>query len=104
MTVKENVMEGSITVKKMPKEEAEKIAQELLIKVGIEDNAEKYPAMLSGGQQQRVAIEPKVILIDGPTSALDPELVGEVLKVMKDIAKEGRTMIIGTHEMDLQRK
>ena len=92
MTVIENVMEGPITVKKFPKEKAKKLAMDLLIKVGIEDKADEYPAMLSGGQQQRVAIarslamEPKVILFDEPTSALDPELVGEVLKVMKDLA------------------
>ncbi|MFZ7134187.1 MAG: amino acid ABC transporter ATP-binding protein [Eubacteriales bacterium] len=105
MTVLQNVMEGPLTVKKMSKEEAQKIAMELLEKVGIEEKADEYPAMLSGGQQQRVAIarslamEPKVILFDEPTSALDPELVGEVLKVMKDLAKEGRTMIVVTHEM-----
>lgn len=104
-TVVENVMEGPITVKKMPKEQARKIAIELLIKVGIEDKADEYPAMLSGGQQQRVAIarslamDPKVILFDEPTSALDPELVGEVLKVMKELASDGMTMIVVTHEM-----
>lgn len=105
MTVVENVMEGPITVKDMPKEEARKIAMDLLEKVGIGEKALEYPAMLSGGQQQRVAIarslamDPKVILFDEPTSALDPELVGEVLKVMKDLANEGMTMIIVTHEM-----
>ncbi|SHE81425.1 amino acid ABC transporter ATP-binding protein, PAAT family (TC 3.A.1.3.-) [Alkalibacter saccharofermentans DSM 14828] len=105
MTVAENVMEGPVTVKKMGKEEARKLAVELLEKVGIADKADVYPEMLSGGQQQRVAIarslamEPKVILFDEPTSALDPELVGEVLKVMKDLAQEGRTMIVVTHEM-----
>lgn len=78
---------------------------DLLEKVNLLDKADEYPAMLSGGQQQRVAIarslamEPKVILFDEPTSALDPELVGEVLGVMNDLAKEGRTMIIVTHEM-----
>lgn len=105
MTVVENVMEGPITVKDMPKEEARRIAMDLLEKVGIGEKALEYPAMLSGGQQQRVAIarslamDPKVILFDEPTSALDPELVGEVLKVMKDLANEGMTMIIVTHEM-----
>lgn len=105
MTVVENVMEGPITVKKSSKEEARKIAIELLQKVGIEDKTDEYPAMLSGGQQQRVAIaralamEPKVILFDEPTSALDPELVGEVLKVMKELALAGMTMAVVTHEM-----
>lgn len=110
MTVVQNVMEGPVTVKNMPKEEARKIAMELLEKVGIEDKADEYPAMLSGGQQQRVAIarslamEPKVILFDEPTSALDPELVGEVLKVMKDLAHEGMTMVVVTHEMGFARE
>lgn len=105
MKVIENVMEGPVTVKKMPKDEARKIAMNLLEKVGIEDKAEEYPAMLSGGQQQRVAIaralamEPKAILFDEPTSALDPELVGEVLRVMKELAQEGMTMVVVTHEM-----
>lgn len=105
MSVIENVMEGPVTVKKMEKDEARKLAMELLEKVGIADKAKVYPEMLSGGQQQRVAIarslamEPRVILFDEPTSALDPELVGEVLKVMKDLAEEGRTMIVVTHEM-----
>lgn len=105
MTVIQNVMEGPITVKKMDKIEAKALAMDLLEKVNLVDKADEYPAMLSGGQQQRVAIarslamEPKVILFDEPTSALDPELVGEVLSVMNDLAKEGRTMIIVTHEM-----
>lgn len=105
MTVIQNVMEGPITVKKMAKKKARELAMELLEKVNLLDKADEYPAMLSGGQQQRVAIarslamEPKVILFDEPTSALDPELVGEVLGVMNDLAKEGRTMIIVTHEM-----
>lgn len=105
MTVIQNVMEGPVTIKKMPKSDARAIAMELIQKVGLEDKADEYPAMLSGGQQQRVAIarslamEPKVILFDEPTSALDPELVREVLNVMKDLAKEGRTMIVVTHEM-----
>lgn len=105
MTVAENVMEGPVTVKNMPKNKAKELALELLVKVGIEDKADEYPAMLSGGQQQRVAIaralamEPKVLLFDEPTSALDPELVGEVLKVMQDLANEGMTMAVVTHEM-----
>lgn len=105
MTVIQNVMEGPVTIKKMSKAKARKIALELITKVGIEDKIDEYPAMLSGGQQQRVAIaralamDPKVILFDEPTSALDPELVGEVLKVMKDLAKDGMTMIVVTHEM-----
>ena len=104
-TVLENIIEGPVIVKKMPKDKAENLARVLLEKVGLEDKADQYPAMLSGGQQQRVAIarslamEPEVILFDEPTSALDPELVGEVLKVMKDLASEGMTMIIVTHEM-----
>jgi ABC-type polar amino acid transport system ATPase subunit len=105
MTVIQNVMEGPVTVKKMDKKKARGLAMDLLEKVNLLDKADEYPAMLSGGQQQRVAIarslamEPKVILFDEPTSALDPELVGEVLGVMNDLAKEGRTMIIVTHEM-----
>ena len=105
MTVLQNVMEGPITVKKTPKEAAERFAIELLQKVGLEDKKDQYPAMLSGGQQQRVAIartlamQPKVVLFDEPTSALDPELVGEVLTVIKDLANEGMTMAIVTHEM-----
>lgn len=105
MTVLQNVMEGPLTIKKKSKEEAMKIAIDLLIKVGLEDKKDQYPAMLSGGQQQRVAIartlamEPKVVLFDEPTSALDPELVGEVLTVIKELAQEGMTMAIVTHEM-----
>ena len=105
MTVLQNVMEGPITVKKIDQKKARELAMALLEKVNLLDKADEYPAMLSGGQQQRVAIarslamEPKVILFDEPTSALDPELVGEVLGVMNDLAKEGRTMIIVTHEM-----
>lgn len=104
-TVIENIIEGPVIVKKIPKNEAENLGMLLLEKVGLEDKANQYPAMLSGGQKQRVAIaralamEPEVILFDEPTSALDPELVGEVLRVMKDLASEGMTMIIVTHEM-----
>lgn len=110
MTVLENLMEAPILVKKMGKQEAEKLALQLLEKVGLSDKAESYPAHLSGGQQQRVAIarslamEPKIMLFDEPTSALDPELVGEVLAVMKDLAKEGMTMAVVTHEMGFARE
>ncbi|WP_033541867.1 amino acid ABC transporter ATP-binding protein [Planococcus sp. CAU13] len=104
-TVLENVIEAPVTVKKMKKEEAEKLGMNLLRKVGLEEKANVYPSKLSGGQKQRVAIarslamEPKVMLFDEPTSALDPELVGEVLQVMKQLAEEGMTMIVVTHEM-----
>lgn len=104
-TVIENVMEGLIVVQKKAKDEAKKIAIDMLTKVGLEHKADAYPAQLSGGQQQRVgiaramALNPKVILFDEPTSALDPELVGEVLAVIKKIAEEGITMIVVTHEM-----
>ncbi len=105
MTALQNVMEAPITVKKVPKQEAEAYALELLVKVGLEDKRDEYPSRLSGGQQQRVAIaralamKPKIMLFDEPTSALDPELVGEVLEVMKDLAREGMTMLVVTHEM-----
>lgn len=105
LTVKQNITEGMVTVQGIPQEDADKVALELLEKVGLSDKAEAYPSSLSGGQQQRVAIaramaiNPKVILFDEPTSALDPELVGEVLQVMKELAKSGITMIVVTHEM-----
>lgn len=104
-TVIENVMEAQITVQKKSKEEARQSSQELLAKVGLGDRGNSYPHQLSGGQQQRVgiaramAVEPDVLLFDEPTSALDPELVSEVLKVIKQLAIEGRTMVIVTHEM-----
>jgi L-cystine transport system ATP-binding protein len=104
-TALENVMEGLLVVKKLPKEEARERSIELLEKVGLGSKLDAYPAQLSGGQQQRVgiaralALNPEVILFDEPTSALDPELVGEVLSVIRKIAKEGITMIIVTHEM-----
>lgn len=104
-TVLENVIEGPVQVKGVKKEDAVKKAKELLGKVGMENKQNAYPTQLSGGQQQRVAIarslamEPKIILFDEPTSALDPEFVGEVLDVMKNLAKEGMTMIVVTHEM-----
>ncbi len=105
LSVLQNVMLAPVEVKKIPKAEAEKIARELIIKVGLEDKMDVYPSKLSGGQQQRVAIaralamQPKMMLFDEPTSALDPELVGEVLQVMKNLAAEGMTMIVVTHEM-----
>ncbi|TDM07668.1 amino acid ABC transporter ATP-binding protein [Macrococcus lamae] len=106
MTALENVIEGLVTVKKMSKAEAEKIGLDLLRKVGLEQVGNQYPAGLSGGMQQRVgiaralAMNPKVMLFDEPTSALDPELVMDVLDVMKDLAREGMTMVIVTHEMN----
>lgn len=108
-TALENVMEGPLTVKGMPKQEAKQKAERLLNKVGLGDKADYYPFQLSGGQQQRVgiaralAMDPKVMLFDEPTSALDPELVGEVLKVMKELADEGMTMVVVTHEMNFAR-
>ena len=108
-TVLENITLGPIRLKKMPKAEAEKLAIELLEKVGLADKKDVYPNKLSGGQKQRVAIaralamNPKVILFDEPTSALDPEMIGEVLEVMKDLANAGMTMIVVTHEMGLAR-
>lgn len=108
-TALENVMEGPIVIKKVRKEIARENAMELLTKVGLADRMDHYPAQLSGGQQQRVAIaralsmDPKVMLYDEPTSALDPELVREVLQVMKELAKEGMTMIVVTHEMAFAR-
>lgn len=105
MTVLENVMSGPKIIKKMSLKESENIAREFLSKVGLEDKADTYPAMLSGGQKQRIAIartlamNPEAILFDEPTSALDPELVSEVLQVMKELARGGMTMIIVTHEM-----
>ncbi|MNW36442.1 L-cystine import ATP-binding protein TcyC [compost metagenome] len=104
-TALENVMEGLVVVQKVPKEQARKQSIELLEKVGLGNKLDSYPSQLSGGQQQRVgiaralALNPKVILFDEPTSSLDPELVGEVLAVIRKIAKEGITMIIVTHEM-----
>src|SRR5690625_2035705 len=105
MTVMENIIEAPIRVRKDPKAEAVKFGEELLDKVGLLDKADAYPRTLSGGQQQRVAIaralamRPHIMLFDEPTSGLDPELVGEVLEVMKDLAAEGMTMVIVTHEM-----
>jgi polar amino acid transport system ATP-binding protein len=110
MTALQNITIAPVKVRKMPQEEAEKIARELLAKVGLSDKENAYPDQLSGGQQQRVAIaralamRPKVMLFDEPTSALDPEMVGEVLGVMKDLAKEGMTMVVVTHEMGFARE
>ena len=104
-TALENVMEGLIIARKVPKKEAEAIAKKTLDKVGLSERYDYYPSQLSGGQQQRVgiaraiAVNPDVLLFDEPTSALDPELVGEVLTVMKNLASEGATMIVVTHEM-----
>lgn len=109
-TALKNVMEGPIVVNKKTNEEATEIAMDLLNKVGLGDHIDAYPASLSGGQQQRVAIaralamNPKVMLYDEPTSALDPELVREVLQVMKNLAKEGMTMIVVSHEMGFARE
>ena len=106
---REYVTLGPIKVRGMKKDEAEKRARELLDRVGVGHQAEKYPAQLSGGQQQRVAIaralamDPKVMLFDEPTSALDPEMIKEVLDVMVDLAEQGMTMIVVTHEMGFAR-
>jgi ABC-type polar amino acid transport system ATPase subunit len=110
MTVLDNITLAPIRVKKVPKEEAEEKAKELLKLVGLEEKANAYPGNLSGGQQQRIAIaralamEPEVMLFDEPTSALDPEMVGEVLEVMKNLAQKGTTMIVVTHEMGFARE
>ena len=104
-TVLENITLGPIRLKKISKPEAEKLAMELLEKVGLADKRNVYPNKLSGGQKQRVAIaralamNPKIILFDEPTSALDPEMIGEVLEVMRELAHAGMTMIVVTHEM-----
>ncbi|MGW0175182.1 amino acid ABC transporter ATP-binding protein [Rhodococcus sp. NPDC003322] len=109
-TILENVMLAPVKVRKMSKTDARARAVELLDRVGIGNQADKYPAQLSGGQQQRVAIaralamNPKVMLFDEPTSALDPEMVSEVLDVMTNLAKEGMTMLVVTHEMGFARK
>ncbi len=110
LTALENVMFGPLRVRGANKEEAEKLARELLAKVGLAERAHHYPSELSGGQQQRVAIaralavKPKMMLFDEPTSALDPELRHEVLKVMQDLAEEGMTMVIVTHEIGFAEK
>lgn len=110
MTVRSNVTLAPIWARKMPKAEATKIADELLERVEILDQADKYPGQLSGGQQQRVAIaralamRPKIMLFDEPTSALDPEMIKEVLDVMRQLATGGMTMVIVTHEMGFARE
>ncbi|MBE6097955.1 MAG: amino acid ABC transporter ATP-binding protein [Schwartzia succinivorans] len=110
MTVLDNITLAPMKVRGVSKEEAEKTAHELLTRVGLGDRSDAYPAQLSGGQQQRVAIaralamRPKVMLFDEPTSALDPEMVKEVLNVMKKLAEEGMTMVVVTHEMGFARE
>ena len=110
MTVLQNVIEGPVRVKRMAQDRAVATAEKFLDKVGLLDKRDEYPARLSGGQKQRVAIaraltmEPKVLLFDEPTSALDPTLVGEVLHVMAELAHEGSTMIVVTHEMAFARE
>ena len=108
-SILENVMLGPIKVRKLKKQQAQERANELLERVGVANQASKYPAELSGGQQQRVAIaralamQPKVMLFDEPTSALDPEMIAEVLDVMLELAAQGTTMIVVTHEMGFAR-
>lgn len=110
MTILDNVTLAPIWVRKWPKSKAEKIALELLERVGIHDQAQKYPGQLSGGQQQRVAIartlamQPEIVLFDEPTSALDPEMIKEVLDVMKTLAKSDKTLLVVTHEMKFARE
>jgi ABC-type polar amino acid transport system ATPase subunit len=110
MTVLENVIEGPVRVKKVSRDQAIATAEKYLDKVGLSDKRDEHPARLSGGQKQRAAIaraltmEPKVLLFDEPTSALDPTLVGEVLHVMAELAREGSTMIVVTHEMAFARE
>ena len=108
-TALQNVTEGLIVARKLPKEQAEEIGMKMLAKVGLADRADYYPRQLSGGQQQRVAIaralaaDPEIMYFDEPTSALDPELTGEVLSVMRQLAEEGMTMLVVTHEMGFAR-
>jgi general L-amino acid transport system ATP-binding protein len=110
LSVLQNITLAPMRVRKLPKEEAEASAYRLLERVGIPEQAEKYPGQLSGGQQQRVAIaralamEPKIMLFDEPTSALDPEMIKEVLDVMRELARSGMTMIVVTHEMGFARE
>jgi ABC-type polar amino acid transport system ATPase subunit len=109
MTVLQNVIEAPLLVRKMPKDQAVALGEKLLAKVGLAEKRDAYPNRLSGGQKQRVAIaralamQPRALLFDEPTSSLDPELVGEVLKVMRDLAYEGSTMVVVTHEMQFAR-
>ena len=110
MTALQNITLAPIKVRRQSRGEAEQLARDLLVKVGIPEKASNYPAQLSGGQQQRVAIaralamQPKIMLFDEPTSALDPEMINEVLDVMVNLAKEGMTMIVVTHEMGFAKK
>jgi general L-amino acid transport system ATP-binding protein len=109
LTALANVSLGPVKVRKWRRDKAEKRAMELLERVGIPEQAHKYPAQLSGGQQQRVAIaralamQPKIMLFDEPTSALDPEMINEVLEVMRELAESGMTMLCVTHEMGFAR-
>ena len=108
-TALQNVTEGLITARRVPKDQAEQTARRALARVGMDSRADSYPAQLSGGQQQRVAIaraiafEPEILYFNEPTSALDPELTGEVLAVMRDLAADGMTMLVVTHEMGFAR-
>ena len=108
-TALQNVTEGLIVARKMPRQQAEEIGRKMLAKVGLADREDYYPRQLSGGQQQRVAIaralatDPEILYFDEPTSALDPELTGEVLSVMRQLAEEGMTMLVVTHEMGFAR-
>lgn len=110
LTIKENIMLAPMKLGVLTKEEASEKADELLVRIGLPDKAETYPAMLSGGQKQRIAIarslamNPDVMLFDEPTSALDPEMVGEVLELMRQLAREGMTMVVVTHEMGFARE
>lgn len=110
MTALENAIIAPMKVRKMPKREAEELGRKTLTRVGLGDRVDNYPAQLSGGQQQRVAIarglcmRPKIMLFDEPTSALDPEMINEVLDVMRVLAKEGMTMMVVTHEMGFARE
>lgn len=110
LTARDNIAEGLITVQKKPRQQAYKIADQILAEIGLADQGNQYPASLSGGQQQRVgigramALEPKILLFDEPTSALDPEWVGEVLSLIKKLATQRQTMLVVTHEMQFARE
>jgi ABC-type polar amino acid transport system ATPase subunit len=110
MTVLQNVTLAPVQVKRLPRQQAEELAQRLLARVGIPEKAHVYPGQLSGGQQQRVAIarglamNPRIMLFDEPTSALDPEMIKEVLDVMRGLARDGMTMVVVTHEMGFARE
>lgn len=110
LTIRKNITLAPVKLKLMTQEQADKIADELLVKVGLADKADAYPNQLSGGQKQRIAIarslamNPDVMLFDEPTSALDPEMVGEVLNLMKQLAEDGMTMVVVTHEMGFARE